>query len=31
MEIARTLKQNGANLELIIKSTGLTSEQIEKL
>jgi len=31
IEIARTLKQNGANLELIIKSTGLSKEQIEKL
>jgi len=31
IEIARTLKQNGADTELIIKSTGLTKEQIDKL
>ncbi len=31
IEIAKALKQNGANLELIIKSTGLTKEQIDEL
>ncbi len=31
MEIAKELKKNGASVELIQKSTGLTKEQIEKL
>jgi len=31
IEIAKSLKENGANYELIIKSTGLTKEQIDKL
>lgn len=30
-EIARELKKNGASIELICKSTGLTPEQVEKL
>jgi len=31
LEIAKSLKENGANYELIIKSTGLTKDQIDKL
>jgi len=31
MEIAKTLKDSGVNINLIMKSTGLTQEQIEKL
>jgi predicted transposase/invertase (TIGR01784 family) len=31
IEIAKSLKENGANYELIIKSTGLTKDQIDKL
>jgi len=31
IEIAKLLKQNGVETELIIKSTGLSKEQIEKL
>jgi predicted transposase/invertase (TIGR01784 family) len=31
LEIAKLLKQNGVETELIIKSTGLSKEQIEKL
>ena len=31
IEIATALKQNGASIELIMKSTGLTREEIEKL
>lgn len=30
-EIARELKKNGATIDLIVKSTGLTKEEIEKL
>ena len=30
-EIAKSLKQNGVDIDLIIKSTGLTKEQIDKL
>jgi len=30
-EIARELKKNGVSIELIVKSTGLTKEEIEKL
>jgi len=31
IEIAKTLKQNGVDMQVIIKSTGLTKEQIDKL
>jgi predicted transposase/invertase (TIGR01784 family) len=31
IEIARALKENGVPVEIIIKSTGLTKEEIEKL
>jgi len=31
LEIARELKKNGANIDLIISSTGLTKEEIENL
>jgi len=30
-EIAKSLKQNGVDIDLIIKSTSLTKEQIDKL
>lgn len=30
-EIARELKKNGVTINLIVKSTGLTKEEIEKL
>jgi predicted transposase/invertase (TIGR01784 family) len=31
MEVAKQLKDNGVNIEIIIKSTGLTKKEIEKL
>lgn len=31
LEIAKSLKENGADIDLIIKSTGLSREEIEKL
>ncbi len=31
IEVAKTLKENGVSIDLIIKSTGLTQEEIEKL
>lgn len=31
LEIARELKKNGANIDLIMSSTGLTKEEIENL
>lgn len=31
IEIAKTLKENGASVELIVKSTGLTLEQVKQL
>ena len=31
IEIARELKKNGASIDLIAKSTGLSKDQIEKL
>jgi hypothetical protein len=31
IEIAKSLKNDGVNIELIIKYTGLTKEQIEEL
>jgi hypothetical protein len=30
-EIAKSLKENGADINLIMKSTGLTQEEIENL
>jgi hypothetical protein len=31
IEIAKELKKNGASIDMIVKSTGLTKEEIEKL
>ena len=31
LEIAKNLKENGVDFEIIVKSTGLSKEEIEKL